>query len=162
SEDVHERIAVIAGFKDALAADRRHTEAVAVVGNAGYYTLEDAPVARAGHRVVRTTEPQRIEHGDRPGAHRENIAQDATHAGGRLLKWFDKARVVVRFDLKRHHVSATDIDDARVLAGPLHHGLAASGQFLQVEARAFVRAVLAPHYAEDSEFGIARLAPENA
>src|SRR5262249_8373630 len=46
-----------------------------------------------------------------------------------------------------------DIDDARVLSGPLQHGRPACGQPLQVHSRALVAAVFAPHDAENPEFG---------
>ncbi len=44
--------------------------------------------------------------------------------------------------------------------GPLQHQLAARGQLLQMNARALVGAVLAPHHAEDAELGVAGLAAE--
>ena len=42
--------------------------------------------------------------------------------------------------------------------GPLHDQFAARGQALQMNAGRFVRAVLAPHHAENAEFGQRRLA----
>src|ERR1022692_3809115 len=56
-EDVDQRVAVVAGFEDALAAHGGHAEAVAVVGDAGYHAAEDAAVAGGGRRRG----------GDRPG-----------------------------------------------------------------------------------------------
>src|SRR6266498_4275258 len=61
--------------------------------------------------------------------------------------------MIMRFDLERAGPALTDIDDAGILARSLHHQLAARRQTLQVHARRFVRAVLAPHHAEDTEFG---------
>ena len=53
-----------------------------------------------------------------PRAHRENVADDPANAGGRALKWFDRAGMVVRFDFKRDRQSVADVDDAGVfLAG---------------------------------------------
>src|ERR1019366_113503 len=51
-----------------------------------------------------------------------------------------------------------DVDDAGVLSRTLDHAAAASGQALQMDARRLVGAVLAPHHAEDAEFGEGRLA----
>jgi hypothetical protein len=61
--------------------------------------------------------------------------------------------VIVRFNFKRDSVVAADIDDAGVFSRTLQHQRAASGELLQVNARAFVGAVLAPHHTEDSELG---------
>src|SRR5438046_8479273 len=69
--------------------------------------------------------------------------------------------MIVRFDLERDDITAADIDNARVLAGALHYQLAASGQLLQMQARTLVRAMLAPHYAEDAQLRVRRLASED-
>jgi hypothetical protein len=45
------------------------------------------------------------------------------------------------------------MNDAGVFSRPLQHALAARGQALQVNARRFVGTMLAPHHAENSEFG---------
>ena len=126
-----------------------------------HHAGENTAIARPRLRVVQAAEAQRIEHRDGPRAHGEDVAQNAAHARGRALKRLDEAGVVVRFDLERDHVTAADIHDAGVLSGPLHHQLAARRQLLQVQPRAFVRAVLAPHHAENAELGIARLAPQD-
>src|SRR5260370_26100586 len=68
--------------------------------------------------------------------------------------------MIVRFDLERASPTVADIDDAGVLARPLDHQLAACGQAFQMYARRLVRAVLAPHHAEDTELGERRLAAE--
>ena len=103
-------------------------------------------------------EAQRIHHRDRPRAHSEDVAQDSADAGGRALERLDERRVVVRFDLERAGPAVADVDDAGVLSRALHDALAARGQPLQVDARGFVGAVLAPHHAEDAEFGQGGLA----
>src|SRR5580693_1644182 len=58
-----------------------------------------------------------------------------------------------RFDLESDDVAGTDIDDAGIFAGPLHHQFAARGQLFQMDTRTLVGAVLAPHNAENAEFG---------
>ena len=111
---------------------------------------------------VDRSEAQRIHDRDRPRAHGENIAQNAADAGRRALKRLDVAGVIVRFDLERDHPAAADSDDAGVLARPLHHVFAGGRELLQMNARAFVGAVLAPHHAENAQLGVARLAAEQS
>jgi hypothetical protein len=121
--------------------------------------FDDAPVcADSGVPVI--AEAERIHHGDGPRAHREDVAQDSADAGGRALERLDVAGVVVRFDLERDHPAAADADDAGVFARSLHDVFAVGGQLLQMDARALVGAVLAPHHAENAEFGVAGLAAE--
>src|SRR5579862_7436422 len=77
-ERIHQRIAVVAFFKDALAADGRNSKTIPVVRNARDDAFEDPPVARD----IERSESDRVHHGYGPSAHGENIAQDAAHAGG--------------------------------------------------------------------------------
>ena len=107
-----------------LAADRRHADRVAVVGDARHRTVEQ--IARALAR--RIAEAQRVEHRDRARADREDVAQDAADAGGGALEGLDGAGVVVGLDLERAHEAAADIDGAGVLARPQHHVRALGGQ----------------------------------
>src|ERR1035441_1290848 len=51
-EDVDQRIAVVARLEDGFAADRRHTETIAVVRDSRDDAFNDAPVARR-HNGVR-------------------------------------------------------------------------------------------------------------
>ena len=155
-EHVHQRIAVVALFEDALAADRRHAEAVAVMRDAGNHALENSAIARH----VQRAESQRVHYGDRPRSHGKDVTQNSADAGGRALKRLDETGMVVRFDLERDRVPVADVDDAGVLAGTLQNPLAARRKFLQMQARAFVRAMLAPHHAEDAELGIGGFAAE--
>ena len=155
-ERVHQRIAVVAFFKDALAADGRDAEAVAIVRDPRDNAFENAAIARNIERA----EAYRVQHGDGPRAHGENIAQDAADAGGRALERFDEARMVVRFDLECDRVASADINDARVLARTLQHQFATRGELLQMNARTLIRAMFAPHHAEDAELGVGGLAAE--
>ena len=124
--------------------------------DAGNHAFENSAVARD----VERTKAQRIHHRDGPRAHGKNVAQNAAYAGGRALKRLNKTGMVVRFDFKRDRVAIADVDDPGVLARPLQHQLAARRQLLQVNARAFVGAMLAPHDAENSKLGVGGLAPE--
>src|SRR5579871_1216759 len=65
-------------------------------------------------------EAQRIHDRNRPRAHGENVAQDAADAGRSALERLQERRMVVRFNLERARPSIANIDDAGVLARPLH------------------------------------------
>ena len=145
-EHVHQRVAVVAGFEDGLAADGGDAETIAVVGDAGNHAFEYPAVARDVERA----KAQRVHHRDGHGAHGEDVAQDAADTGGCALKRLDEAGVVVRFDLEGDGPAVADVDDAGVLARPLQHEFARGGQLLQVQARTLVGAMLAPHHAENA------------
>ena len=68
--------------------------------------------------------------------------------------------MVVGFDLEGYDPTVPNPNDAGVFARTLNHVFAFGGEFFQVDAGAFVRAVLAPHDFEDAEFGGAGFAAE--
>ena len=83
---IHQRIAAIAGLELGFAAQVRHAKAVAVAGDAAHHAFDDGvilvddfrlPSAGVGNRP----KAQRIHDRQRPRAHGENVAQNATHAG---------------------------------------------------------------------------------
>ena len=168
SERVHQRIAGVARLELGLAAEVGHAETVAVRSDAADHAFQHGVIlvnlaawtcvgfdgrGRPSDIGLHADRPeaQRIHHRDRPRAHGENVAQNSADAGGRALKRLDKRRMIVRLDLERAGPAVADVDDAGVLARPLHHQLAARGQPLQMHARRFVGAVLAPHHAEDAQ-----------
>ena len=154
--DVDERVAAVRGIEDELAADGRHADAVAVAADA-----PDDPVDEvAGPRVGRIAEAQRVEDRDRPGAHREDVAQDPADAGRGALVRLDRRGVVVRFDLERDAQAVADVDDAGVLARAGDDPFAARRQGAQERPRALVAAVLAPHDAEHRELEVVGRAAE--
>ena len=61
--------------------------------------------------------------------------------------------MIVRFDLESDGDAVADIDNAGILARPLQHVCAFRWQFFQVNARALVGTVFAPHDAEDTKLG---------
>src|SRR3989442_15924029 len=79
----------------------------------------DALDEAARLRVVELAEPERVEEGDGPRAHREDVSQNATDAGGRALERLDERGVIVALDLEHHGPAVTDVDRTRVLTGPL-------------------------------------------
>ena len=109
---VDQRVALVAGVEDDLAADVGQAQAVAVAADA----RDDAGQHALGVGVVGRAEAQRVHDGDRAGAHREDVADDAADAGGRALVGLDVRRVVVRLDLEGDRVALADVDDAGVLA----------------------------------------------
>ena len=114
--DVDQRVALVRRVEHELAADRRHADAVAVAADPAHDAVDE--VARPG--VRRVAEAERVEDGDRPGAHREDVAQDAADAGRGALVRLDRAGVVVALDLERDGQAVADRDDAGVLARAGH------------------------------------------
>ena len=94
-----------------------------------------------------------IHHGYWPRAHGKDVAQNSAYAGGCALKRLNEGRMIVRLDLESAGPAIADVDDARIFPGTLHYAAAARGQALQVNARRFIGTMLAPHHAEDPQFG---------
>ena len=117
AERVDQRVAEVGRVEDGLAADVGQAEAVAVAADAGHDPGQH-PVGVGG---VERAEPQRVHHRDRPGAHREDVADDAADAGRGALVGLDVRRVVVALDLERDGVALADVDDAGVLADAGEH-----------------------------------------
>ncbi len=127
---VDQRIAVVGGVKIDFAADGGDADAVAVAADAAHHAVDDA----FGARVFRTAEPQRVQVGDRPGAHGEDIAQDAADAGRRALVGLDEAGMVVALHLEDGGQPVADIDHAGILARAVDHPRRLGRQLLQPDA----------------------------
>ena len=149
---VDEAVLLVGSLEVDLAADGRDPDRVAVVADAGDDVVEQ--VARALR--VELAEAQRVEHRDRPGAEREDVAQDAADAGRRALERLDRARVVVRLDLERHGLAVADVDRARVLARAHHDPRALGREPAQELARVLVGAVLGPEQREHRKLDVVR------
>ena len=93
---VDEDVAVVGRVEIDLAADRRDADAIAVAADA----RDDAGDQVAHLGMVGPAEAQRVQVGDRPRAHREDVAQDAADAGRRALVGLDVGRVVVALHLE--------------------------------------------------------------
>ncbi len=93
---VDQNVAVIARMEIALAADRRHADAIAIAADAG----DDARDEMPGLGMIGRAEAQRVEIGDRPRAHGEDVAQDAADAGRGALIGLDEGWMVVGFHLE--------------------------------------------------------------
>ena len=119
------------------------------MGDAGDHPLHQADVAG----IVEGTEPQRIEQGDRPGAHGEDVPQDAADARGSPLKRLDRRGVVVAFDLEGQPLPLAQIDHTGVFTGADQDAGPAGGEARQQRPAVAVAAVLGPHDAEHAQFG---------
>ena len=86
-ERVDERVALVHRVELGLAADVRQAEAVAVERDAADDAVHDA----GGVRVVDGAEAQLVHDGDRAGAHRDDVADDAADAGRGALERLDVA-----------------------------------------------------------------------
>ena len=148
---VHERVRRVGIVEGALAADVRDADAVSVVADARHGALE-LPVGSA--------EPEPVEERDRPGAHRDDVAQDAADAGRGALEGLDRRRMVVRLGLERDRDAVAEIDHACVLARPLQNPFTARGEAPQEPGRVLVPAVLRPEQREDRELEVVRRSPE--
>ena len=114
----------------------------------------------AGLGMVGRAEAQRVHRGDGAGAHGEDVAQDAAHAGRRALIGLDEGGVVVAFHLEDDGLAVADIDHAGIFAGALDDARAGGRQRPQPFLGGLVGAVLVPHGREDAEFGDGRLAAD--
>jgi hypothetical protein len=161
AEDVDEGIAGVRLVERDLATDGGDADAVAIAGDAGDDSFDDAPRPSAGGSVHRP-EAQRVHQRNRPRAHREDVADDSADAGGGTLIGLDERRMVVRFDLEDGGEAAADVHSAGVFTRALEHARPSSRQLPEVNAGALVAAVLRPHHREDAEFRDRRLSCEGA
>jgi hypothetical protein len=158
SEGIDQRVLRVARLEGDFAADGGNAETISVASDAANYAVENAPILRGvlfGRVFTRRdfAEAEGIENGDGTRPHGENIAQNATDAGRRSLKGLDVTRMIVRFDFEGGNEAVADVHDTSVFTRALHDEFAARGQSLQVDLAGFVGAVLAPHHAENAQFG---------
>ena len=164
---IHQRIAAVTGLELRLAAQIRHAKAVAVSRHAAHYAVHNRMILvdlALVHVLARLSgdrpKAQRIHHRQRPRAHGKDVAQNAAHARRRALKRLDVAGVVVALNLEGAGPPIAHVDDAGILARPLHHARALGGQPLQMHAAGLVGAVLAPHHAVNAQLGERRHTPQ--
>ncbi len=165
AQRVNQRVALVAGVEVDLAADVRQAEAVAVAADARDHAVHET--ARVG--VVDGTEAQRVHDRDGPGAHGDDVADDAADPGRGALVRLDEARVVVRLRLEGDGPAVADVDDAGILADASEQGRLPLGdrgagglaEARQVDLARLVRAVLRPHDGVHGELGGGRPAAED-
>ena len=91
AQRVDQRIVRIGGVEVDLAADIGQSKTVAVAADAG----NDSGQHTGGVGGFQRAEPQSVHDCDRSGAHRQDVADDAAHTGGRPLVGLDERRMVV-------------------------------------------------------------------
>ena len=153
---IDQDIAVIAGVEIHLAADGRHTDTIPVAANTAHHALDQVRGARMPNRP----EAERVQRGDRAGAHGKDIPQDTAHPGGGSVIGFDKRRMIMAFDLKDRGQPVADIDDAGILARPLQDGRSGCGQTPQKAPGTLIATVLRPHHGEHAQLLERRRAPQ--
>ena len=153
---IDQDIAVIAGVEIHLAADGRYTDTIPVAAN----TAHHAPEQMGGARMPNRPEAERVQRGNRTGAHGKDIAQDTADPGGGSVIGLDKRRMVMAFDLKDRGQPVTDIDDTGILARPLQDGRSGRGQTPQKAPGTLIATVLRPHHREHAQLLERRGAPQ--
>ena len=141
---------LVAVVKLHLTANVGDADAVAVVANA---------IDRAAKQKSRTLagegpEPQGVEQRDGLGAHGDDVAHNAAHAGGGALKGLHGARVVVALNLEHNRQTVANVNRAGILARAHHHTRAGGGKPLEQRLGVLVRAVLTPHEREHHQLGV--------
>ena len=114
-------------MKAHFAAHGGHAKGVAIAAHAFDHALHQM----RGFWMCGHAERQAVHRGNRAGAHGENIAQNAAHAGGSALIRFDVRRVVVAFHLKDHRLPVAYIDNAGIFPRPADHLWPRGGQGAQ-------------------------------
>ena len=154
AEDIHEGVALISRIKNQFPAHRGNPHAVAIMGDPRHHPMNQG--ARSFARFpggIRAAKPQGIHKSHRTGSHREDVAQDSSHPGGRTLERLHRAGVIVGFNFESQGQPVAGIHHAGILLPRLHqHGRSGGGKFLQLTAGVFVGAVLAPHHREHAQF----------
>ena len=114
TQGVHQWVARVGLVEDDFPSDVGQTEAVSVATHARDDPGEDSfRIRRIGG-----SEAKRIHHRERTCTHRQDVANNAAHAGRRSLIRLHVRRVVVAFDFERHRPAISDVDDACVLPDP--------------------------------------------
>ncbi len=144
---VDERIARERWVEENFTADGRDAQAVAVSADSGDHVFEQVSISR----LIEGTEAQRVQDCNWARAHGENVAHDAAHTSGGAFIWFDRAGMIVRFDLEHRGEPIADVDGAGIFPWSLQDPIGSGGQPAEDRAGVFVPAMLAPHRAEHAK-----------
>ena len=142
-------------MKIGFAADGRHTYTIPIAANACNHALHQ--MLHLG--VIGAAKAQRVHVRHRPRAHGEYVTQDAAYASRRALIGFDIAGVVVRLHLEDRRLPVTNVDHASIFSRAANHPRGLGRQFFQMDARAFIAAMLRPHHRENAKLDQIGLAP---
>ncbi len=141
AQHVHERVAGVALVDGELPSDRRDSDGVAVAGDPTDHPVEQPPVLR----VVERAEAEWVHQRDRPGAHREYVADYPAHPGRGTLVRLHGRRVVMALDANCGGDAVADVDYTGILAGPNQNSGPLGRKAAKVDPRGLVGAVLTPH-----------------
>ena len=142
-------------MKIGLTANRWHAHAIAITTN----TRNHAAHQMLGFGMINRPKSQCVQIGDRARAHREDVTHDPANAGCCTLIGLNKAGMVMAFHFENCRkrffpLARTNIDNACIFAGPANHPRGRCGEFFQMAARRFVRAMLRPHHGKNAELQI--------
>ncbi len=148
ADNVDERVARVGRVHDHLAPDHGDADAVAVAPDPLDHSREETAVLL----VLERAEVERVHQGDRPGAHGEDVADDAADAGCRAVVRVDVARVIVALHPDGERDVVREPDDRRVVPGTDEHVRAGGRQRPEQVLGRAVRAVLGPEVLEAGDF----------
>ena len=131
-------------MKIRLAAHGRHTDTIAITADSGNDPFDEA----AGFGVRRVPESQCVQQRNRTRPHGKDIAHNTADPGCGPLIGLDIGGVVMAFHLEDRRLAVANIDDASVFARTANDARAGDGEFFEVQACGFIRAMLAPHHRE--------------
>src|ERR1019366_8283313 len=94
--------------------------------------------------LVYSPEPEDVDKGDRPRAHREDVSEDPADPGRGAAVGVHGGGVVVALDVERHHVAVAHVDHTGVIAGAEHDPLASGREEPEEGLGGLVAAVLGP------------------
>ena len=112
----------------------------------------------AGFGVIFFAKTKRVHRGNRAGAHREYVSQDAAHTCGCALVGFDITRVVMAFHFENHGLSVADIDHTCVFSWTAYDLWPFCREGSQPFFGRLVRTVFIPHSRKDAKLREGRLA----
>ena len=140
---VHQNIFIIASMKIGFTTNRWHAHAIAITTN----TRNHAAHQMLGFGMINRPKTQSVQIGDRARAHCEDVTHDPANTGCRALIGLNKAGMVMAFHFENCRkrffpLARTNIDNACIFAGPANHPRGRCGEFFQMAARRFVRAML--------------------
>src|ERR1035437_203389 len=111
------------------------------------YAFYDNFYQPLGLGIVHLTEPQRVERGYRPCAHRKNIPVNTTHTRCRTLERLNGGRMVVRLYLKHAAPAIAYIYQASIFFPRFYQQFSAiTRQGFEPFYTVFIAAMFAPHY----------------
>ncbi len=116
---IDQGIAFVAGIEIYVSAHIGNPQTIPIVGNPADHSTEQT-LDEGG---IQVSEAQGIGQQHGTGPHRENVAHDPAHSGGRPLEGLDGARVIVRLDLKGDPPALTDVNDPGVFLTRLDENL---------------------------------------